>query len=203
MRNITIYPLLTAFAVCMMLFASCKKNWFSEPTEPTPTYGLPAYTETGRGTFGFLLSDTTWLPGCSSWIDPSGAALYVDRAQITASNRCGARSQHLQMSMPPFSEGTFRLDDLGFDAYYIDYNPPGGGSAKSYICSQRDSAFTKFEILHYDSVKHIMSGRFQMKMYRPTVNQILYTTKLAERDSLLNFSDSIVIRDGRFDVVHR
>jgi hypothetical protein len=48
-----------------------------------------------------------------------------------------------------------------------------------------------------------MSGRFQMKMYRPTVNQLLYTTKLAERDQYLNFSDSIIIKDGRFDVFHR
>jgi hypothetical protein len=199
MRNITIYPLLTAFAVCMMLFASCKKNWLSEPTEPTPTYGLPAYTETGRGTFGFLLSDTTWLPGCSSWIDPSGAALYVDRAQITASNECGARSQQLQMSMPPFSEGVFGLDDLGFDAYYIDYE-----TGKNYICALRDSANTKFVIKHYDADKQIMSGTFQMVLYGPKPGwQVQIYSKLAERDTFLNYSDSIVIKDGRFDLVHR
>jgi hypothetical protein len=194
-------PILVVAALCITFLAqSCVKEPFKPGTNsngiPQDPNGLPTYSEVGRGTFGFLLSDTIWLPGCSSWIDPSGAALYVDRAQITASNECGARSQQLQMTMPPFSEGVFGLDDMGFDAYYIDYE-----TGKNYICSLKDSQNTNFTIQHYDAEKQIMSGTFQLVMYGPKPGQqVQIYSKLADRDTFLNYSDSIIIKDGRFDV---
>ena len=193
--------LTATFTATLLLLVSCEKDHYVD--NPYKIYydanGLPTYSEIGKGSFGFLLNDTAWLPGCSKWLNPSGAALYIDRAQITANDNCsGPIGRQLQLSMPRFAEGTHTLNDQGFDAYYIDYD-----TYRRYYCSIRDTAFSKFEILHYDSVKHILSGKFQMKMYRPTVSQHLGQVSLSERDQFLDFSDSIVIKDGRFDVVHR
>jgi hypothetical protein len=195
---------LVVAALCItFLTQSCVKEPFKPGTNsngiPQDPNGLPTYSEVGRGTFGFLLDGKAWLPGCSSWIDPSGAELYVDRAQINARNDCRPKWQKLHMTMPPFSEGVFGLDDMGFDAYYIDYE-----TGKNYICSLKDSQNTNFTIQHYDAEKQIMSGTFQLVMYGPKPGQqVQIYSKLADRDTFLNYSDSIIIKDGRFDVVHR
>jgi hypothetical protein len=198
-------PILVVAALCITFLAqSCVKEPFkfnSNPNAiPQDPNGLPTYSEVGRGTFGFLLDGKAWLPGCGSWIDPSGAALYVDQSQITANDNCaGPIGRKLQLSMPPFSEGVFGLDDMGFDAYYVDYE-----TGKNYICSLKDSQNTNFTIQHYDAEKQIMSGTFQLVMYGPKPGQqVQIYSKLADRDAFLNYSDSIIIKGGRFDVVHR
>jgi hypothetical protein len=200
---------LVVAALCItFLTQSCVKEPFKPGTNsngiPQDPNGLPTYSEVGRGTFGFLLDGKAWLPGCSSWIDPHGAALFVDQSQITANDNCaGPIGRTLQLSMPAFSEGTFKLDDMGFDAYYIDYEPVGGGARKSYIASLKGHTTCQFEIKHYDAQKQILSGKFNLVLYRVITNWTPYTIPLAERDQYLDLNDSIIIKDGRFDVVHR
>jgi hypothetical protein len=163
--------------------------------------GLPKQTEIGKGTFGFLLNGKTWLPKTNLNLvgGMTSQPMCVTKTEIVVKNENhGGIDGELEVSMPVLNAGSYQLDDEGFMPHYIDYN-----KGKSYACSIRDIQNSRFVITYFDSVQNIISGTFQMVMYLDTARINTGCIPLAERDQYLDFSDSIIIKDGRFDVVHR
>jgi hypothetical protein len=207
---------LSAFCTLLIALTLSSTGCWKEPVQPSPplppkikydSLGLPTPTQIGIGSFGFLLGTRAMRPGCGKLLYPEGAALYVDIAQIKCSNQCNVNDWYLHIAKPyPVRADTFRLADpggTGFDAYYTDYKPLDGSAAKTYYCSQSAYERSYFNVIHHDEDHRIMSGNFSIPMFKNKSNGSISSVPLAERDQYLDLNDSIIIKDGRFDVVHR
>jgi hypothetical protein len=206
-------PFSSLSALCTLLITlalsitSCWKEPEQQPIPPSPlinkiiydSLGLPTHTQIGIGSFGFLLNDTAWLPGCGSLLDPLGTKIYSDGSNLDAKNNCNGDKKSFQMRIPnPTTVGSFPLADPfepGFDAYYTDYV-----SKETYMCSLKAFDRSKFIIDFYDPIKRVRSGRFEMTMYR-VISPGFPGGVISTRDQYLDLKDSTVIRAGRYDVV--
>jgi hypothetical protein len=199
--------LITLLITLVLSITSCWKEPEQQPIPPSPpiikiiydSLGLPTRTQIGIGSFGFLLNDTAWLPGCGSLLNPQSAAIYSDAASLSGKNECNGNDKSLRIIIPtPTTVGTFSLSDPsmgGFDAYYVDYV-----AKKTYMCSLKANNRSNFIVDFYDPAKRVRAGRFEMVMYHVT-SQGFPGGSLSERDQYLDLNDSIIIRAGRYDVV--
>jgi hypothetical protein len=206
-------PFLSLSALCTLLITlalsitGCWKEPEQQPIPPSPlinkiiydSLGLPTHTQIGIGSFGFLLNDTAWLPGCGSLLTPELQKIYSDGSNLNALNNCNGNKKHLQIRIPtPTTVGTFSLSDPsmgGFDAYYVDYV-----AKKTYMCSLKAHDRSNFIVDLYDPARRVRAGRFEMVMYH-VISPGFPGGPLSERDQYLDLNDSIMIRAGRYDVV--
>lgn len=201
--------------------AGCKKETGTTNTQPTypwqiqyDSLGLPLLTQEGKGAFGFLLNGATWKHGCSqgAWIGGNGS-LYVDKAHIATYNYCEPTNQRLVIILPSQIKAKEYpvIDSLvlshyisGFDAHFVDISSGlNQVASKTYTCGTKSKQSSFFNVEYHDPERSIISGRFKIVLYRSINGDALYRDHLIDRDSLLDFTDSIVISDGRFDLVQR
>ncbi|MDO1446455.1 DUF5025 domain-containing protein [Rhodocytophaga aerolata] len=167
------------------------------PDDPDLEFTLPPETQEGKNTVGFLKNDEVWvnygkdckfIGGCQESIESSfytykeGKTLLLTALQLIRRDRKLAVSQHFDIS----------LDNIkGTGVYLIDGTRPDDRVSFSdetrnvnhyYLIDSTKTPFNLY-ITKIDTIADIVSGRFEGVLYHHT-----------------NKKDSIIIREGRFDI---
>ncbi len=208
--------------VLLALFqTACKKDKdFADPGTYIQKYdslGLPIIEPQypNKAAFGCMINGQLWIPEGGNWLEgPFSCDVFArtepdsgSAGQLQATLETLTKHQFLNISLPinGYQLGNFGLADwrpgigqFGFDAYFINY----GSNQPSYICALRDTANSRLSITHFDFEKGYIAGTFQMTMYRELEGMPINPT-LAERDAFIDFTDSLVITNGRFGMKYR
>jgi len=198
-------------SLLILLLFSCKKDQYDNASGEK-NISLPAYTETGKGSFAFLMDTTIFtIYGAHRETSALFPATWVKNTAITGYNISASTHQ------PAFTAGgklsvvrqntiikqyeailsftpdlasplkTYKLS--GFlqspfsGSFYVQKQFENGGYSGVFLIAN-DNNPVILELLKFDTVNRICSGRF---------SGILH-------DAYGSLSDSVSIKDGRFDV---
>jgi hypothetical protein len=192
----------STFLFCCLGFYGCSKEE-KIPGVDYDSSGLPIVTNEGRNLFGFLLDGVAWIPGCPKLL-PTSTIFSAGKTGISADNGCDkVIERSINLEFPDsIRVDTFALSDSTVfgNAYYLTIDRNGALLDKLYSVALRDSLNTRLVISYHDAEKKIIAGNFQMTMYVVTNSGKHNNAPYALRDQYLDLTDSVVIRDGRFDI---
>lgn len=217
-KQIYLTPLLCSLTMlCIVIITSCDGcKELTTPDNPpsppptgyptTPPTALPAATQTGVGTLGCKINGRVW----TFWIPPFALTDHSS-VQLSESNGFGtANIQARIWSSDTFVDQIRVHHDIGFsfsnptfgpqiinkaigDGFRADnefrvYLLVGNQSKWYYPDSSASVTSNRLIIDRLDTDLNIISGRFDLVLYRRT-----------DDNTATDFSDSLVISDGRFD----
>lgn len=185
-------------SILFLVLVGCNKDF--DNTNKVNEIKLPDYSETGGITFGFLLNDSVWtnyghyyrnndvIPG---WREnkiintynfagtPAERALQVSGRLTIVQNNIATKDISAAFSFVPAAPfiSTILLNGV----YPRNFNVNDNMQGKFYRIKSSNSFI--IQVTKFDTVGKVCSGRF---------NGILYNDQ--------NLTDSIIIKDGRFDV---
>lgn len=176
---------LILFSLCLTLF-SCRRD-------KVPEFSLPLISETGKNTLGFLLDNKVWvnygrrctIAGCKNntvqadfFQQPNGDYILSVQAGYTISEP--RLDQLFAFSTTNITTtGTYSLDSTsGHQVLFVENR--SAGSYNDY--NNRLPNNFSITITKFDTINNIVAGTF---------NGILYNR--------LDQTDSIFVKDGRFD----
>jgi hypothetical protein len=180
---------------------------------------LPEKTQIGANTFGCIMQDTVWTTSrldcpCKPSDSPvfclyKNSSLNLDTISgnhiIGRLWKSGVYEEYIRIALPKDKKtGDFYINahpwkTQNFDAELYLMTFAQSRLVKRYCPRALDSTYleNRLTITKIDLQSEIVSGTFHLKLYRAPVWDFLMGN--TNRDALLNFSDSIVIKDGRFD----
>jgi hypothetical protein len=183
----------------MCLSTACNKD----DDGPDNPYGLPNATETGANTFGCLINGNAWiaeanglgLQDISATYDEVGvgvadqyyfnvSATYFPSATFPPPD--SAISDIFSMNIKPiFSEGGLDFPQLlRKDATYYTELMNINNTLKVY---KLDTLYSNYlHVTNLDTIKNICSAKFNLRLIRTS-----------------NLLDTILVTDGRFDVIYQ
>jgi hypothetical protein len=185
------------FILLTLILIGCKKNF--DNTNNISELKLPAYSETGAQTFGFLLNDSVWTnfgkyfytDGVTSgWRDNEVISEYTyagtsNDVAFQVSGRLTIVDNNI--ATKDISAGLSFVPDLPYEKIYSltgdyprNFNVNDNISYKFYRIKQ-GTTFT-LNVTKFDTLEKVCSGR---------LNGVLYNDQ--------NGNDSIIVKDGRFD----
>jgi hypothetical protein len=184
------------FTVSIILLSSfCLCNCHKPPSQVE--YQLPPITDTGAGTFGCKINGKVWVPylQCNPYNGPYIEFLCYLRPVYGGSKTALAIAMSTTNSyFSPGGKSTFHIEmERSFntitgtgniiDSLNIQLNQSGESafSYKNYI-GRGDS---HFDVTKFDTINNIISGTFNMTLYRGFGNNPVV--------------DSVLVTDGRFD----
>lgn len=201
-------------AYFLMLIISCKKNINYDNTANEGKISLPAYSEKGLGTFGFLMDDSVWtifgahfeqggfFPG--QWVKNTVVSGYNNNYQQSGKTllSIGGQLSIVQQNIAKKEYDVmlnFLVDSiLPLKNYLLSGEfgyPPNSFSLQEEIkengitgisYAAKDFNPLILQLIKYDTINKICSGRF---------SGTIYDALSSGRNS-----DSIIITEGRFDV---
>ncbi len=182
MKNIS-HLLLSLLIITIFSFSKCKKN-----EDPTKNAVLPAATQEGKNTVGFILNNEVWIPysKCGFGADPCGEISARYSTPLAAPNAISfqfARIRDNASSDLTFSSsgiGTITTVGNKIDSIQIDFFAEGAsGNNGNYAGPLTGS---KFIITKIDMQNQIIAGEFEFV--------------LREQNGT---GRQITLKDGRFD----
>jgi hypothetical protein len=180
---------------------------------------LPDKTQIGANTFGCIMQDTVWT---TSRLDcpckPSDSPVFCLYTKYNlnidslSNNKLNARlwksgeyEEYFWIVLPKDKRvGDFyvyahpwKTQNFDVELTLTKFTPTR--MVKTYCPKAVDSTYSenRLTITKIDLQSEIVSGTFNLKLYRAPDWKFLIGN--VDRDTLLDFSDSIVIKDGRFD----
>jgi len=179
LRTILLILLFSVF----LLNAKCKKD------KPDPPAVLPPITQEGKNTFGCKVNGEVWVPSykCGGTGNPCGE-IAVDIARLSQNQlpveiHIGVGQKKNDNSLTAFSiqtktnESIFSIGNK-IDSVTMYFQKP---VVQLYYNYNYYNRIEKFEITKLDTLNKIISGIFELTLYKST-------------------SDSLNITEGRFDL---
>jgi hypothetical protein len=182
------------FLTVILWWTSCKKD------DTGIIFTLPAKTQTGKNTLGFLLNSQVWTNYGKIYFltapseqnitayYPYNGGISIQADRVLYKNGGLSSTETFTIAI----EKTF----TGTNSYNLSSNDNGGvyytisdSLRENYYCSSELSPSVNVTINKFDTTNKIISGEFFGKLYK----QILYPPSI-------NYNDSIIIDQGRFDV---
>lgn len=189
---------LILFLALTLLLSSCIKD------DSGLSLVLPAKTQSGQHTFGFLLNTGVWTNygkvcfpfagGCRENLNgryyPSDGDISITADKVLYKNNVWNTQENFGLSLSTNFRGartysTLTNDTIGVAYSFSEIQQPD----KTYFLSASNPVFT-IVITKIDLVSKTMSGEFSGKLFR----------RISEESFVTSTTDSIVISDGRFDI---
>lgn len=189
---------LVLFFALPLLLSSCIKD------DCRLTFVLPAKTQSGQHTFGFLLNTGAWTNygkvcflfagGCRENLNgryyPSDGDISITADKVLYKNNSWSTHENFSLNLSTNFRGagtysTLTNDTIGVAYSFSEPRQPD----KTYFLSASNPVFT-IVITKIDPVSKTMSGEFSGKLFR-SISEAFFATST---------TDSIVISDGRFDI---
>jgi hypothetical protein len=186
------------FILLSLILASCKKD------DTGVIFSLPAKTQTGQNTFGFLLNSSVWtnygqvcFPFAGGCRENLSGAYYATDGDILLSadkvlykNGSWNTSENFDLILSTNSRGpgtysTFTNDTISVGYWFTEK----GQQQKTYLLPRSNPAFT-VTITKIDLALKVLSGEFTGKLFR----------RLSDTSFATSITDSIIISEGRFDI---
>jgi hypothetical protein len=181
-----------------MVIISCKKD------DTGVVLSLPANTQSGQNTFGFLLNSSVWTNygqvcfpfagGCRENLIgtyyTSDGDIHITADKVLYKNSSWNTKENIELTLTTNFQGartysTLTNDTLGIGYWFSEQGQPG----KTYLLSQTNPFFN-IRIAKIDTVTKIMSGEFSGKLFR----------RISDASYATSTTDSIILNDGRFDI---
>ncbi|HYG16767.1 MAG TPA: hypothetical protein VEC12_13505 [Bacteroidia bacterium] len=174
--------LLLLVLVIPLWFAACKPD---KPHEPKPE--LPPITQEGKNTFGCLMNgEVLAVPfgasssDCYYYYFKHEQDLYgTFSLRFSSTINKETKSININLYDCVFDTGKYRLDEK-YEFSKLLRVSSLSFKKQRYYC--RENMFGEINILHIDTIKHIISGTFSCDMVNET-----------------NINDTVHVREGRFD----
>lgn len=189
---------LVLFLALAWLLSSCIKD------DSGLSLVLPAKTQSGQHTFGFLLNAGVWTNygkvcfpfagGCrenlNGWYYPSDGDISITADKVLYKNNAWSTQENIELNLSTNFRGagtysTLRKDTIGVAYSFSEPRQPD----KTYLLSASNPVFT-IVITKIDPLSKTMSGEFSGKLFR----------RISEESFATSTTDSIVISEGRFDL---
>ena len=189
---------LVLFLALALSLSSCKKD------DSGLSLVLPAKTQSGQQTFGFLLNAGVWTNygkvcfpfagGCRENLNgryyPSDGDISITADKVLYKNNAWNTQENIELKLSTNFRGagtysTLTKDTIGVVYTFSEPRQP----EKSYLLSASNPVFT-IVITKIDPLSKTLSGEFSGKLFR----------RISEESFATSTTDSIVIRDGRFDI---
>ena len=184
--------------VCLLFGPACKKD------DTGITLTLPAKTQSGKNSFGFLLNNAVWTNygqvcfpfagGCREnligrFYHNDGVA-HVSADKVLKKNGSWHTIESIGLELATNFQGPKKYSTTTNDVIGVAYFLSEQGKEEiSYLLSATNPVFT-ITLLKVDTVNHILSGEFSGTVFR----------RISESSAETSATDSIVINDGRFDI---
>jgi len=181
-----------------LLIISCKKD------DTGVQFSMPDKTQTGRNTFGCLLNNAVWINygqvcflfagGCREnlrgrFYENDGDIL-VDADRVLYKDNSWNTSENIGINLSTGFRGTREYNTLNHDSIIVGYTfSEKLKSPQSYLLSQTHPDFS-VNITRIDTVQNILSGGFSGVLFR----------RISDTSFAVSQTDSIIIKDGRFDI---
>lgn len=192
--------IILCLALCVFLVSSCYKD------ETKIVFSLPAKTQSGKNTFGFLLNSSVWTnygqicflfgSGCrdnltGNYYSTDGTVtLSADRVLHNKNAALTRESISISLITQLKGVGTYRVqsqDTMGI-YYRIQTVVNSQSQEKHYLLPKTNPDFT-ITLVKLDTVQKILTGEFSGKLFHQNDSTLVIST-----------SDSLIISDGRFDI---
>ena len=189
---------LSLFLSLTVIIISCKKD------DANVTFSLPAKTQSGQNTFGFLLNSVVWTNygqvcfpfagGCRENLTgtyyTSDGDIHIAVDKVLYKNNSWNTQENLDINLTTSFRGartysTLTSDTIGIGYFFSEQGQPD----KTYLLSQTNPTFN-IVITKIDTVTKIMSGEFSGKLFR----------RISDTSFATSIIDSIILDDGRFDI---
>ncbi len=196
---------IVVFIITIFSSSKCNKD------ETLLTFKLPEKTQVGANTFGFLLNTTVWTNygqvcfitgGCHenlicNYHSTNELTINADRVLYKSGGLSTSESVYIYLDRSqPITIGKYTLGFNGNSTFF--YVVPSSKEKQYYPTDSIPSFY--LEITKLDTVNKIVSGGFYGKLFNyefkqssPNSNYIL----------TMNEKDSILIKDGRFDLKYK
>jgi hypothetical protein len=185
---------------CLLLLGlySCRKD------DTETVFSLPEKSQSGRKTFGFLLNTSVWVNfgqvcfpfagGCrenlSGIYNTSNGAIQIFADKVIHENGSWKTIETIELNLATKLQGTKTYSTLHQDEMSVGYSYSEKGQLqKSYFLPAGNPSFT-LTVTKIDTVRGILSGEFSGKLFR----------RLSDTTFNTSLTDSIILRDGRFDL---
>lgn len=187
-----IKTLLSLLFICVLvLLVTSSLQCHKHKDEPQKEKELPPITQEGKNAFGCRINGEVWVPyySCSGMSSNPCGELVVDVHQISPNDpslfslNIAAEQKKEDNSLTVFSIHTLMNQGISstgnkIDSLTINFQRP---VAQLYYNYNYYNKIEKFEISKLDTVNKIISGLFELTLYKSP-------------------SDSVMITDGRFDL---
>ena len=184
--------------VMLFVISSCKKD------DTNITFSLPAKTQSGQNTFGFLLNKSIWTNygqvcfpfagGCRENLRgtyyPSDGDIHISADRVLYKNNSWDTKESLDLYLTTNFQGaatysTLTNDKIGIAYFFSEKGQPD----KTYLLPLTNPAFN-IVITKIDTLAKIMSGEFSGKLFR----------RISDMTFATSGTDSLIFTDGRFDI---
>ncbi|WP_421797685.1 hypothetical protein [Haliscomenobacter sp.] len=189
---------LVLFLALVWLLSSCIKD------DSGLSLVLPAKTQSGQHTFGFLLNTGVWTNygrvcfpfagGCRENLNgryyPSDGDISITADKVLYKNNAWNTQENIELNLSTNFRGagtysTLTNDTIGVAYSFSEIRQPDN----TYLLSASNPVFT-IVITKIDLLSKTMSGEFSGKLFR----------RISEASFVTSTTDSIVISEGRFDI---
>jgi hypothetical protein len=181
-----------------IVIISCKKD------DTMVTHLLPAKTQSGQNTFGFLLNSSVWTNygqvcfpfagGCQENLTgtyyASDGDIHISADKVLYKNNSWNTKEKIDLNLTTNFQGTRTYSTLTNDIIGIGYwLSERGQSDKTYLLSHINPTFNII-ITKIDTVTKIMCGEFSGKLFK----------RISDTSFATSTIDSIILNSGRFDI---
>jgi hypothetical protein len=186
------------FLLLTLLLFSCKKD------DTGITFSLPAKTQSGQNTFGFILNSSVWTNygqvcflfagGCRENLTgnyyTNDGEIHITADKVLYKNGSWNTNENIDINLSTNFQGLKTYSTLSNDTIGIGYWYSEKGQAqKTYLLSQVNPVFN-ISVTKIDTTHKVLSGEFSGKLFR----------RLSDTSFATSLTDSIIITDGRFDI---
>lgn len=189
---------LALFFALPLLFSSCIKD------DTGLTLALPAKTQSGQHTFGFLFNTEVWINygkvcfpfagGCRENLKgryyPNDGDISITADKVLYKNNVWNTQENIELDLSTNFRGASTYSTLTNDTIGVAYSfSTPRQPDKTYLLSASNPVFT-IVITKIDLLSKTMSGEFSGKLFR----------RISEESFATSTTDSIVLTEGRFDI---
>jgi hypothetical protein len=168
------------------------------------TLSLPAKTQTGQNTFGFILNTNVWTNygqvcfpfagGCRENLNgfyySTDGDISIRADKVFYKNGSWNTIENIDINLSTNFRGQRLYSTLANDTIGIGYwLSEKGQNEKTYLLPQVNPVFS-ITVTKLDTTNKILSGEFSGKLFR----------RISDTSFATFMNDSIVINDGRFDI---
>lgn len=186
------------YSLIVLVLISCRKD------DTGIVFTLPDKSQTGQNTFGCLLNTAVWINygqvcfpfagGCrenlSGIYRTNNGAIQIFADKVILKNGSWNTIETIELNLATNFQGTktystLNKDDIGVAYYFTEQ----GQTKKTYLLPTVNPSFT-MTITKVDTLLGILSGEFTGKLFR----------QLSDTSFNTSLTDSILLREGRFDI---
>ena len=184
--------------ILLSIIYSCKKD------DTNITFTLPAKTQSGKNSFGFLNNSLVWTNygqvcfpfagGCrvnlKGTFYQSDGDIYIHADRVLEKVSTGHTMENIDLYLNTKFKGTqtystANKDSIGIGYYFTKQGEP----MKTYFQAKSNPSLTII-ITKLDTINNILSGEFSGKLFR----------RISDYSFETSTTDSIILEDGRFDL---